>query len=156
MAIPCSLQQREQDKFEEGSDGKTVVRVSIKNPEDISVSVPEGKTGNAGETISGVKAIYSNGTSLFLGDANLMFQEASIVGISITAGNLGSEIRYLIDGNLFDSSFVFTDGEPIYLSENGNLTQTDPSTLGLKYRVLIGYAIGVNGLNINLQEPIEL
>ena len=135
-------------------NGNTAINVVVGNPNDILP--PEGKTLAAGETISAVKAVYSNGTSLFLGDANTDFQHASIVGITITAGNIGEEIRYLLNGPLFDSSFTFTDGEPIFLDLNGNLTQTDPDILGYTYRVLIGYAAGVNGINININEPIEL
>lgn len=158
MAIPCDTRQLENEKFVEcpAGSGKVASRVKICNPEDISVSVPEGKTLAAGETISAVKAIYSNGVALFLGDANTDYQHASIVGISITGGNTADEIRYLIDGPLYDSSFSFTDGEPVFLALNGGLTQTDPMTLGYTYRVLIGYATGTNGININIQEPIEL
>jgi len=130
--------------------------IKILNPEDIVVTVPIGDTGNAGETISAVKAIYSNGTSLFLGSANGSFQDASIIGITLTAATAGNELRYQIDGQLYDSSFSFTNGDPVFLDLNGNLTQTDPDSLGYNYRVLIGYATGENGLNINIQEPREL
>ena len=130
--------------------------IKILNPEDINITVPIGETGNAGENISAVKAIYSNGTSLFLGSANGSFQDASIIGITLTAATAGNELRYQIDGQLYDSSFSFTNGEPVFLDLNGNLTQTDPDSLGYNYRILIGFATGVNGLNINIQEPILL
>lgn len=148
----------EDNKFNAKKDGTIAVDViaEIENPEDIILTVPEGKTLAAGETISAVKAVYSNGVALFLGDANTDYQHASTVGISITGGNATEEIRYLIDGPLYDSSFSFTDGEPVFLALSGALTQTDPLTLGYTYRVLIGYATGVNGLNINIKEPIEL
>lgn len=156
MAIPCNTKDLENKKFVECPENQVSVSVKICNPEDISVTVPKGETLAAGEAISAVKAIYSNGTALFLGDANTDYQHASIVGISLTAGGIGAEIRYLIDGPLYDSSFSFTDGEPVYLALNGGLTQTDPDLLGYTYRVLMGYATGSNGININIQEPIML
>jgi len=135
-------------------NGDRVLRTKITNAGDISQL--RGETNAAGENISAVKALYSNGTNVFLGDANEMFAEAVIVGISVTAATTGNEVRYFIDGTFYDSSFSFTDGEPVFLAENGNLTQTDPIALGYNYRTVVGFAIGVNGLNINIQEPIEI
>lgn len=148
----------ELDKFVESPSrpGKPAVDVFISNADDISVKCPTGETGSAGEVISAVKAIYTDGVSLFLGDANTDFQHASIVGVSLTAATIGNELRYQIDGQMFDSSFSFTDGEPVYLDLNGGLTQTDPDLSGHSYRVLIGYATGTGGLHINIQEPIIL
>ena len=135
-------------------DGNTALNVVIANPGDIAQQ--KGETLAAGETISAVKAVFSNGTNLFLGDADTDFQEASIVGITLTAGTAGNEIRYQLIGPLYDSSFSFIDGEPVFLDLNGNLTQTDPASLGYRYRVLIGFATGANGININIREPIEI
>jgi hypothetical protein len=161
VAIPKSVKDREYLKFIESPTRpeETAIEVLVGNADPIEVSVTngaskEGKTSAAGEVLSAVKAIYSNGTNIFLGDASEDFQHASIVGISITAGGIGEEVRYLLSGCLFDSSFSFTDGEPVYLAENGNITQNDPVGSGYIYRVLIGYATGTNGLNINIQEPI--
>ena len=149
-----SLQDRDKAAFTPDGSGGVARKVKITNTSDIGDQ--KGETLAAGETISAVKAVYSNGTNLFLGDANENFQHASIVGISITAGGIGDEIRYLLNGPLYDSSFVFTDGEPVYLAENGGFTQTDPDTLGYLYRVYVGIATGSNGININIDDPIEL
>ena len=159
MAIKnCSFRDMELNKFVECPDdsGLPAVAVKLCNPEDISLSPMVGATANAGETISGVKAIYSNGTSVFLGNANIDFQNASIIGVSLTSTTIGNEIRYQIDGQMYDSSFSFTDGEPVFLDVLGGLTQIDPDVLGHDYRVLIGYATGSNGLNINIDEPIMI
>ena len=161
MTQPCASPDRTMSSWVESEKrpGNSAREVIIGNDTPIEVSVTndaskEGKTLAAGEVISAVKAIYSNGASIFLGDASEDFQHASIVGMSITAGGIGEEVRYLLSGCLFDSSFSFTDGEPVYLAENGNITQNDPVGAGYVYRVLIGYATGTNGLNINIQEPI--
>ena len=155
MAMNHNVRDREFYKFEETTEGETSVRVTIANASEICAG-NKGETASAGESISAVKVIYSNGVSVFLGDANTNFQEASAIGVAITSATTGNEVRYLIDGSLYDSSFSFTDGEPVFLALNGGLTQTNPDTLGYKYRVLIGVANGSNGLFINIQEPIEL
>jgi hypothetical protein len=163
-----SLRDREFATFEEVETDKIARRVTdhtlseVYNEDDNCLTVcdispnEKGETLAAGETISAVKAVYSNGTNLFLGDADEDYQHASVIGISLTSGNVGTEIRYIIDGQLYDSSFAFTDGEPVYLGISGALTQVDPDSSGHKYRVLIGYATGTNGINININEPIEL
>ena len=131
--------------------GKPAFNVVVSNSGNL-----KGETLAAGEAIAAVKAVYSDGAQLFLGDANTDFQHASIVGISITSGNVGTEIRYLLNGPLYDSSFSFVDGQPVFLALNGNLTQNDPDAEGYAFRVLIGFATGSNGINININEPIEL
>ena len=156
MTLPLSYKDREQQKFVECPESEVAVRVKVCNPEDISITPQKGETASSGETISAIKALYSNGVSVFLGDPNGSFQDASIIGISITASTIGNEIRYLIDGILFDSSLSFTNGEPVFLDIDGGLTQVDPAILGHTYRVLLGYATGTNAININIQEPIQI
>lgn len=136
-----------------GNESDDPLHTTVTN---ISEIVNGGETLAAGEVISAVKAVYSNGTNIFLGDADTDYQHASIVGITLTAGNIGEEVRYILNGPLYDSAFVFTDGAPVFLGLNGQLTQTDPGVSGYNYRVLLGYATGTNGININIQEPIEL
>ena len=71
--------------FSTADDQRLKVQVSNDEAIDVNCNIPEGKTLAAGESISAVKALYSNGTNVFLGDADTDFQNASIVGISITA-----------------------------------------------------------------------
>lgn len=156
MTLPRSYKDREQQKFVECPEGEVAVRVKICNPEDISITPQKGVTAAAGETVSAIKALYSNGASVFAGNPDGSFQDASIVGISITAATAGNELRYLIDGSLFDSSLSFTDGEPVFLDINGGLTQIDPAVSGYTYRVLLGYATGTNAININIEEPVQI
>lgn len=118
--------------------------------------IAPGATLPAGETISALKLIYTDSVSMFIADPTTTIVKASAIGIAITGGVTGVEIRYLLTGLIYDSSFSFTPGQQVYLDSNGGLTQTDPDTLGLAYRVLIGTAQGSNAININIQEPIEL
>ena len=76
----------------DSTENKYNLRFKLTNPEDIGNA--SNFTQAAGETISAVKAVYSNGTNLFLGDADTDFQHASIVGLTLTAGGSGTNILY--------------------------------------------------------------
>ena len=135
------------------SEGNLCLRQYICNPEDIVIDTDN--TDQAGETISAVKAVYLDSAELFLGQPNSL-PTSQIVGVSLTAGNTGSQIKYRSFGELYDSSFNFTVGNCVFLDNNGNITETDPQTLGLDYRVVIGKVIADNGIFINIEEPIQL
>lgn len=148
MTMPSSFRDRDQDKFVESKDGKTAVRVKISNAEDIKVS--NDVFYPAGETISAAKAVYED-SGIFLGDPNV-FTGSNIIGMSVTSGLIGSQIRVIESGNFFDSSFSFIVGEPVFLGTGGLITQVEPVTT---FRVVLGFAVAENGFRISIQEPIE-
>jgi hypothetical protein len=143
-----SRPDNEQDKFVECPDGRTAVRVKICNTEDIRVSGDAFYP--AGETISAVKAVYED-SGIFLGDPDI-FIKSNIIGMSVTSGLAGSQIRVIESGNFFDSSFTFIVGEPVFLGAGGLITQVEPVSI---FRVVLGFAVAENGFRINIQEPIE-
>lgn len=151
-----NVKDNEYRKFaDEAPVGEAWVQVTVRNPEDL-VNPGREETGIVGEDISAVKAIYSNGVTLFLGDPDDTYGTASIVGITITSALTGETLKYQLNGPMFDSSFTFTDGQPVFLGPNGSLTQVDPIISGYAYRVLLGVATGSNGLHINIQDPIQI
>ena len=151
-----NVKDNEYRKFaDEAPPGEAWVQVVVRNPEDF-VSAGRFEKAIAGEDISAVKAIYSDGTNVFLGDPNGTYGNSSIVGITITSAIAGLQLKYQLNGPIFDPSFTFVSGEPVFLGANGTLTQTDPGSLGYNYRVLVGFATGGNGLHVNIQEPIEI
>jgi hypothetical protein len=106
----------------------------------------------AGENISAIKVLIAGpGNTVLISEPNT-FSNANAIGISITAGNSSETIRFATSGELYDSSFSFTEGLPLYLSTNGGITDVAPTT---GFLVVLGSAL-TGGININIQEPIEL
>jgi hypothetical protein len=152
MALPHSRPDREREKFVETSDNETAVRVVIAGG---SVGGAIGQlqaTYSASESISAVKAIRIDGANAFLAEPDT-FVNSSVAGISLTSGNIGSDIKVILSGELYDSSFSFNAGDLIYLSNSGNITNIAPVT---GFRTVIGKSIGGTGIIIEIEEPIEL
>ena len=153
MAIPCTIKEREYDKFVE-CDGETAVNVKICNPGDIN----GGGNSNiefdlADGAVSAIKAIYKTINGVSPGDKDISFETSTIIGISITGSSGGTQIKYQIDGRLEDSSFNFPLNDPLYLGNNGDITNVVPVT---GWRVRLGTSMGIGAIQIELEEPIEL
>ncbi len=151
MAIPCTIRDREYDKFEE-CNGKTAVTVKVCNTEDI------GGNSNiefdlADGAVSAIKAIYKTINGVSPGDKDTSFETSTIIGISITGSSGGTQIKYQIDGRLEDSSLNFPLNDPLYLGNNGNITNVVPTD---GWRVRLGTSLGVGAMQIEIEEPIEL
>jgi len=106
-----------------------------------------------GETISALKLITAqDNTNVLLSD-NDLYVNAKVLGISLTAGNIGDEIDVLLFGKHEDAAFNFTLNEPLFLSANGVITETPPST---NFSTTIGHSLGAGAIFINIKEPIQL
>lgn len=111
------------------------------------------KIGIAQGNVSALKAIYKNTIGYSHADKDLTYIESQVVGISLTAANDGGEFEYIQFGDIDDVSLAFSNGENIFLGNNGNITQLVPTT---GHRVLIGTGLGTGKVKINIQETIIL
>lgn len=154
MPMPSSSRDREQAKFRDAV-GFRQSKVAVTIEQDPNTPIPVTIQGNqnsriAGETISAIRAIFLDSGEIFIADQSVEIK-SNVFGISITGSVMGGAVVVKESGELYDSSLSFTIGSPVFLSNSGQLTQTAPVS---GFRVLIGYAIATNGLNINIQEPI--
>lgn len=107
-------------------------------------------TLQAQEDISAMKLVSAG---LYLADKDVLGRER-VVGIARDFISSGANGVIITDGIVQDASFSFVVGNPIYLSNSGNLTQVAPST---GYWTKIGTAVKTNALKLELQmEPIKL
>lgn len=114
-------------------------------------------TREAGETISALKmVIIDSSNNVFYADSNTVYEDSKTIGMAITAGNIGEDIRITTFGVVSDVSFVFSANDQLYLSTNGDITITPPTTPTNIYSVFIGQALGAGEIFINVQEPIAL
>lgn len=145
-----SIRDREYDKFKSTAQG-TAVKVAIVEGGEQS-SIATDSIYPAGETVSATKFLYLSTGQVFLAQPNEFIKSVS-VGVAKTTGLTGTNIIVQESGDYYDSSFSLTIGEPVYLSANGSITQTEPVT---GFRVSLGFAIATNGIRISIQEPIQL
>lgn len=75
------------------------------------------------------------------------------IGVSAGAAVDGAALAVQTSGEMTESSWSWNPGEPVYLGDNGLLTQTPTTTGNL---VVIGTATGEKRLLINIEQPIQL
>lgn len=97
-----------------------------------------------GEAIGALKAVKLNEAGFaFIGDKDDLNVQ-NIIGISINSASLNSLITIQIGGQLIDSNWNWQEGN-IWLGDNGNPTQTLPTT-GSIFK--LGVAVGPNSMII--------
>lgn len=75
------------------------------------------------------------------------------IGLSINAASIGSDVNIITTGYVVESSWSWIPGEPLFLSTDGQISQTPP-TSGILLQV--GKSISATSIYINLQQPIQL
>lgn len=67
----------------------------------------------------------------------------AVFGITTQAGSPGDQVLVITGGEYAESTWNWTPGAPLYLGENGFLTETPPNT-----GVLLQVAVAVSATNI--------
>lgn len=80
----------------------------------------------ASESISALRCITTNASGLAKYANNDTIANAMVIGISITAGNIGENITIKTSGLMTDQSWNWSKGL-VFLGTNGTLTQTAPT-----------------------------
>jgi hypothetical protein len=128
--------------------------------QDGSYSLQVVNTGAAGdlsiaqasEVISAIKCLIAlPGNEVAIAEPDTLIN-STVIGISVTAATTGNAVKYQLNGDLYDSSISFTEGTLLYLDTSGQITDIAPIT---GFQTKIGTAI-TNGININIEQPIEL
>ena len=151
-----NTRDNEQNKFKEDTNGNVAVNicgeVSLVGGNESSSNNLE--FGVSGESISAVKAIYSDGNAIFLANNNLTVSESSVIGLTRNAvSGVGENVSYQFQGTMYDSTFNFPVNDLIYLDVNGNITNIAPTT---GFLTVIGTSLGQGSIRININNPISL
>lgn len=81
-----------------------------------------------GETISALKVVYINNSKVYIASSGEVSQSFKIFGIAITTADV-DEFGYIQRiGEMSDNSWNWNVSKPIFLGENGSLTQIPPTT----------------------------
>lgn len=135
-------------------DGTPAKQVYICNASDINGGSSSSIDFDIADgNISAIKAIYKTINGIALGEDLVTYDKASIIGISITGNSSGNQIKYQIAGKLEDSTFNFPLNAPLYLGNEGSITNVFPIA---GFRTRLGTSLGVGAIEIQIQEPIIL
>jgi len=105
------------------------------------------------ENISALRLVTAiDSTDIELANNNI-YSSSKVLGLSLQSGNIGDEIEVLLFGKVEDNSFSFTLNEPLFLTSNGQITSTAPTS---DFSVNIGHSLGVGAIFIDIKEPIEI
>lgn len=108
----------------------------------------------ADETLSALKALRAvSATNVALGTDGGTCEDATIIGISRNAGNVGESIEIISNDKIQDSSFNFPVGAQLFLGANGAITDIVPTT---GFLTRIGSSGGPGLIYINIEDPIML
>lgn len=107
----------------------------------------------ADETISALKLVTATSDS----NAELArpdtFANSKVLGLAMTAGNLGDKINVLTFGPIKDPFFTFGLNEELFLGASGVVTN---SVTGLVFVTRIGHSLGNGAIFIDIETPIEI
>ena len=112
-------------------------------------------TITAGETLSGHRMVIQNFTDgkLYYADNTNLDHMHSVLGLTTQAADLDASCKVKTYGSITEPTWSWTDNKPIFLSTNGQLTQTKPTT---GFLLRIGIPRSATTLLIDIEEPIKL
>jgi hypothetical protein len=111
-------------------------------------------TATAGEILGGnrVVRIADDGTIYYASCAEITHR-SRIVGITRGALALAASGDVQTYGLMIEPGWTWTIGSPIYLTTNGNLTQTPPSSVFL---IEVGYPMSATSMFIRIGDAVVL
>jgi hypothetical protein len=107
---------------------------------------------NAGEALSALRAVTSDGNGDAVYASNNTLANAQVIGITETAASSGAAVAIRTSGLMTDPSWSWSKGT-IYLGTNGQLTQTAPS--GGAFVVHVARALTATTIQIDIDTLIE-
>lgn len=115
------------------------------------VAVSQDLTLSAGENLSALRAVTTDGAGNAVYASNATLADAQLVGITLGAASSGQSVGVKTFGTMSDASWNWTKGA-VYLGTNGQLTQTAPS--GGAVIVQVGRALTPTQLFVDVDTTI--
>lgn len=108
---------------------------------------------NASGAVGGLRAVYAvDLNTVAHASASVLLQAQTVIGVSKGAAVSGDPVQVVQLGEIVDPSWSWSDG-PVYLGENGLLTQTPPAS---GQHLQIGVATAPTNLYVKLGDVITL
>lgn len=145
-----------------GSDGEWHQR-SIEAGEGIHIENGDGVAGDpvvslapsvrpAAATVSALRLLSEGVDGVRHLDPSDDDSVAGMLGVSLTAGDLGADIKIKTGGTINDAGWSWAPGF-VFAGPAGTLTQVPPV---LGWEIVVGYAPSPTRLNLTFDEPVKL
>lgn len=136
----------------------------VEDPIIVEISAAPGEKGDpgsgatvdkvAGEILSGQRVVIVDTNELiYYADKDTISHSNKVLGITKSAGVIGGSIEVQYASEFQDPSFSFDMTKPIYLGNNGLLTQVYPTTGFVLY---VGFPVATDTIMIAIKIPIIL
>lgn len=111
---------------------------------------PQTTTITASENLGGHRVITVDG---YYADNTTATHKFKVLGLTTGAISITATGTVATYGSVTESTWNWTIGTPVFLSTNGLLTQTPPTT---GFRTIIGIPTSTDTLFVDISEPIIL
>lgn len=124
--------------------------VEVRHFDELRVVTIDGNTATvtAAEALGGHRVVTVAGNYASKDNAADKFK---ILGVTQGAVSNGATATVTTYGTMTESSWNWTEGSPVFLSTNGLLTQTPPTS---GFRIIIGRPQTATTLFVDISEPI--
>ena len=101
----------------------------------------------AGEPLSALRMVkFDDPTTVSLADKNLL-SDAVTIGMGINSATIGNAVTVVTFGQIDDASFMFSANACLFLDDNGQITDTPPTS---GHNVPIGVGLGAGSIFIDI------
>jgi hypothetical protein len=113
-------------------------------------------TAPAGEALGGHRIVYLDSAGQAFYASNQVVAHGLVaLGLTLGAVSIGGDASILRSGDVTEPSWSWTLEQPVYLGDNGLLTQTPPASPAVFQRI-VGFPVTSIRLIISFREPIYL
>lgn len=132
-----------------------VVDGGSQGPQGIPGASSVENTVIAGVNLTGLRAVILNsaGEAIYADSATASHSN-KFFGITMGSSNIGTTVTVKIFGELTEPTWSWTPDQPVYLGNNGALTQTVPVSPSSTFSLIIGVAVTATKIYINPMPPI--
>lgn len=129
-----------------------VIEVGKQGPPGPSADATAGLTivRTAGENLSGQRAVVidpTSGKALYASSANVDHADV-VVGVTTGAASVDDLVTIRVAGAMTEPGWTWDEDLPVWLGEDGQLTQTVPTT---GHSTIVGKPTGPTGLVVAIQ-----
>ena len=110
-------------------------------------------TGNAGETINGHRVVTRSLGVIYHADKDNLSHQTQILGMSLNAGLISTNINIITMGYVLEPSWSWTPDKPLFLDNNGSMTETPPTT---GFLIQVAQSISATEVWIDIKMGITL
>ena len=113
----------------------------------------------AGSALGGHRIVATSpavDSTVIYADSSVSSHANLVLGLTLNAADVGGDIQVAVTGEFTEPTWNWTLGQPIFLSQNGTMTQTVPNSGDADFSLVVGFPITPTKMFVNIREPIFL